>query len=44
LQWKDKAAEIDIGIEGVKKLELKAIGHGARWHFGSAAWGDVFVE
>lgn len=44
LQWKDKAVEIDIGIKGVKKLKLKTIGQGARWHFGSAAWGDVFIE
>ncbi|MDP7131219.1 MAG: NPCBM/NEW2 domain-containing protein [Planctomycetota bacterium] len=44
LQWKDRAAEIEVGIKGIKKLKLKAIGHGARWHFGSAAWGDVYVE
>jgi hypothetical protein len=36
--------QIQVSIEGVETLCLKVVGSSARWHFGSAAWGDAWVE
>jgi len=32
---------MDVDITNVKKLKLETRGSGARWLFGSAAWGDA---
>jgi hypothetical protein len=41
LKWTSKPAVADIAVTGVKRLRLAADAGGARWHLGSAAWGDL---
>jgi hypothetical protein len=41
LQWFSKPAVAHVKITGVKKLRLVTDAGGARWHLGSAAWGEL---
>ncbi len=41
LKWFSKPAVADVNVSGVKRLRLVADASGARWHLGSAAWGDL---
>ena len=44
MQWDSEPLRASVPITGVKRLTLKVKGSSARWHFGSAAWGDLYVE
>jgi hypothetical protein len=41
LKWSSNPAVADLNVAGVKKLRLVVDASGARWHLGSAAWGDL---
>ncbi|MBI2194319.1 MAG: NPCBM/NEW2 domain-containing protein [Planctomycetes bacterium] len=44
MQWDTPPLRIKAGIEGITHLRLEVQGSSAQWHFGSAAWGDAWVE
>jgi len=44
LQWDSDPVEVRVPVKGVKRLGLHVEGSSARWHFGSAAWTDAYVE